>query len=108
MKTREELKKQVTNLIGAYEKYDKVTHNAIVAGCLDVNGPLYTAFSELVMRSLALVDDNGWIDWFIYENDLGLKGMKAGYVDELPSGELTPITDINGLVDLIIKYQNRE
>ena len=61
--------------VNAYNRLNDACNKAIEAGAMDVNGPLHEAiwrgFSDLV----DLVDVADSINWFIWENKQGKKGL---------------------------------
>ena len=65
--------KQLNVIISSYEKLDKATKDAEKAGCLEMNGPLFEAIWRGFENMLAIVDQDSWISWYIYDNDMGKK-----------------------------------
>lgn len=54
-------------------------------------------FEALVDVAIVITDDdNGWIEWYVYENDLGSKAMEAG-----KPGNLKPITNARELLEVM-------
>lgn len=52
----------------------------------DINNPKVSECTEAVCKHLeAELGDAawGWVEWYCYENDFGLRGMKAGMKDNL-------------------------
>jgi hypothetical protein len=41
-------------------------------------------------------DDNGWISWYVFDNELGKRGFEAGY-----DGNVVKITSVDMLWELI-------
>lgn len=78
-----------------FEKYFKVLEemikdndkkqDAIEVLCSDgypvYDGEHVTRYIELL--AFAVGDESEWIMWYVYENNLGKSGMKAGYNDKL-------------------------
>ena len=52
--------------------------------------------------SIAVGDEQDWLSWYIYDNEHGEKGMKAGY-----DGKLKKIGSIRALVRLIEEGKRR-
>ena len=48
------------------------------------------------LLSEAVGDDSDWIDWYVFEDEMGKKGMKAGY-----DGKEKKITNLDQLWGLI-------
>lgn len=64
------------------------------------DGPLRQSchtMQERYTRAIAtILGDDIWLEWFCYENDMGGKGMEAGY-----EGNLKPIRTLQDLIGLI-------
>jgi hypothetical protein len=61
-------------------------------------GRLQSDLTESV--SMAVGDTNGWLAWYWLENDMGNKGMEAGY-----NGNLKKIRFVDELLELIEQDQ---
>ena len=68
----------VEGIVADFKRLDHAQDAAMKAGCFDPNGPLCEAMSKAWDNLLSRVDVDGWIAWFIYENDCGKKKLKAG------------------------------
>jgi len=69
--------KQLKMIIDSHVALGIATDNAVKAGCLDVNGPLFDAVWRGFERVVSVVDDDAWISWFVYDNELGKKGLSV-------------------------------
>jgi len=69
--------KQLKMIIDSHVALGIATDNAVKAGCLDVNGPLFDAVWRGFERVVSVVDDDEWISWFVYDNELGKKGLSV-------------------------------
>jgi len=69
--------KQLKMIIDSHVALGIATDNAVKAGCLDVNGPLFDAVWRGFERVVSVVDDGEWISWFVYDNELGKKGLSV-------------------------------
>ena len=69
--------KQLKTIIDAHVALEIATDNAVKAGCLDVNGPLFDAVWRGFESVVSVVDDYAWISWFVYDNDMGKKGLSV-------------------------------
>jgi len=74
---------------------------------LDIDGPLFDTVWKLFdsyTRTLAVeVGDFGqWLEWYHSENELGSRGMEAGY-----DGQTIPIKTLADLYELIAHSRNR-
>jgi len=72
MKLNEE---QLKTIIDAHEKLGIATDQAIEAGCLDPNGPLFDAIWRGISSVIDVVDNDSWISWYVYDNLMGKKGL---------------------------------
>jgi hypothetical protein len=72
MKLNEE---QLNIIIASHQRLDIATENAEKAGCLDSNGPLFEAIWSGFENVISIVDQDSWISWFVYDNDVGKKGL---------------------------------
>ena len=78
-------------------------------GCL-VNSPLFDSvwnvFEAYTKVLVELLGAEGWPDdwltWYAYENDMGAKGMQAGY-----DGKVKPIKNMGDLYRLIVQARAR-
>ena len=65
MKLTEE---QLEDIIIAYENLDTACTNAMRAGCLDIDGPLYDRMWRGFDDILSIIDPHGWVTWYINDN----------------------------------------
>jgi hypothetical protein len=83
---REETKALIESLVESHKAGENARLQAAKAiGCRPEN-PLFDAMSQMETIAIKAVskligDDGEWLDWFIWENDCGSRGMKcsAGY-----------------------------
>lgn len=78
--TREQLQEKtrlIEAVVGEYQHLSAACRAAEKAGCLDPNGPLFEAIWTTWDRMLDRIDTDGWLLWYIYENDCGAKGFEA-------------------------------
>jgi hypothetical protein len=69
--------KQLQNIIDQRKQVEKVFKDAGEVGIIDINGPFFDAIWKAIESITSVLDPEGWIDWYIYENDYGKGGMKA-------------------------------
>ena len=69
--------KIVECIVADYKRIDHAQDAAMKAGCFDPNGQLCSAMSLAWDGMLDRVDVDGWIAWFIYENECGKKKLAA-------------------------------
>jgi hypothetical protein len=91
-------------IITDHKALDKACTNAMKAGALEVDGPLSTAIYKTFDGLLKHLDQCGWINWFIYDNDYG-KAARAAKVGERM--KLKPIRTPRQLAELITEYEEQ-
>ena len=74
MKLTEE---QLEDIIIAYENLEMACTNALRAGCLDIDGPLYDRIWRGFEDILSIIDPHDWISWYIHDNEMGKRGLTA-------------------------------
>ena len=74
MKLTEE---QLEDIIIAYENLEMACTNALRAGCLDIDGPLYDRIWRGFEEILSIMDPHDWISWYIHDNEMGKRGLTA-------------------------------
>ena len=88
-----------------YKKLELACDAAIKAGAMSQEGPLFDAIWRTFDNMLHLVDFEGWIPWFIYENDGGKKGLRAR---TSKAGKPVAIRTPRQLAGMIVKHQNEK
>lgn len=71
-------------VVTEYKRLDAAMNAAYAAGCIDPNGPLFDSVWRSFDGLLNLVDSDGWIKWFIYENQCGEKGLNCSEPGKTP------------------------
>lgn len=74
---------KITSLVEDYKQLTACCDAAYYAGALDPEGKLCTAIWNTYDNMLQHIDVDGWISWYIFDNDCGAKEMEAGYGDEI-------------------------
>jgi hypothetical protein len=97
----------ITAIVTDYKALDAACDAAIDAGCMDVNGPLFKAIWEAFERMLDRVDSNGWIAWFIYENQCGERGRIAVVMRNGKAIKTRPIKTPLDLAKIITKEEKQ-
>jgi len=95
--------KTLETIIKHYKELDEACDKAIDAGCLDPNGPIFQSVWAAYDSLLNIIDKDGWIAWFIFDNHCGKKEMKAGF-----DGKLSKIRTIANLARLIVEQEDRK
>lgn len=67
----------VDGIVTDYRRLDNACAAALKAGAMDSNGPLFDAIWLCFDGMLKRIDVDGWISWFIFDNDCGKKAMQA-------------------------------
>ena len=92
----------VDGIVTDYRRLDNACDAAMKAGAMDANGPLYEAIWRSFQGMLERIDVDGWINWFIYENDCGKKAMQAKGCGKRG---MTPIKTTRHLARLIVESE---
>lgn len=95
--------KKVKTAINGYQRLSAACDAVRKVGALDVNGELWQAILAAQEDMLEIIDPDGWIHWYIYENDCGKRKMKAGY-----DGKLRVIDTPAKLAKLIEEGEKRK
>ena len=74
---------QLTLLLTEYKELSDACDAARAAGCLDIEGRLQNAIWSTVERVISFFDPEGWIMWYILENEYGAKEYEAGYGSDM-------------------------
>jgi len=70
---------KVKTIINSYHRLSAACDAYRAIGAMEVDGELHNAIWTSFEHMLSIIDEDGWISWFIYENDCGKRKMKAGY-----------------------------
>lgn len=89
---------QLTKLIDEYKDLDDACTAARKAGCLEIEGRLQNSIWSSIETVISFFDPEGWIMWYILENEYGTKGYDAGY-----KGDMKPIKTPEDLLQLMNK-----
>ncbi|CAB4156129.1 hypothetical protein UFOVP674_49 [uncultured Caudovirales phage] len=89
-------------IIADHKALDKACTNAMKAGTLEVDGPLYTAIWKSFDGLLGHIDRSDWLYWFIYDNDCGKAGRAAKVGERM---KLKPIRTPRQLAKLITEHE---
>ena len=90
---------KITSLVEDYKQLTACCDAAYDAGALDPEGKLCTAIWNTYDNMLKHIDVDGWISWYIFDNDCGAKEMEAG-CDDVINAIKTPL-DLARLLWLI-------
>ena len=92
----------VETLVSKYKALNKACEAASKSGTLDPNGPLFEAIWSSFDSMLTLVDSDGWIAWYIYDNECGKKKLKASTGKNKP---LLKIDTNSKLVNFLVEIK---
>ena len=106
--TKDEKLEALTKWQAAIEKADRVFDPIVDAIGLEPDGALFELVTDLQIEmteitSFAVGDTEQWLDWYWLENDMGNKGMEAGY-----DGNLKKIRFLDELLELIEQDQSTD
>jgi hypothetical protein len=73
---------ELNKILDSYIALKKVMDKAHDAGVMDINGSFYNTVWKAFEDTVAIVDPYSWIMWYIYDNDMGEKGMLVKIADE--------------------------
>jgi hypothetical protein len=74
----------VETSVSKYKALNKASEAANKSGTLDPNGPLFEVIWSSFESMLSLIDRDGWIAWYIYDNECGKKKLKASTGKDKP------------------------
>ena len=92
----------VDGIVSDYKRLNDACNAAIKAGSMNQDGPLFDAIWRSFQGMLESIDEDGWINWFIYENECGKKAMIARARSEK---KMTPIKTTRHLARLIVESE---
>ena len=67
----------IDGIVTDYKRLNNACNAAIKAEAMDPSGPLYDAIWRAFGGLMDRLDQDGWINWYIYDNDCGKKQMQA-------------------------------
>jgi hypothetical protein len=73
---------ELNKILDSYIALKRVIDSAVEVGCLDPNGPIYNTVWKAFEDTVDIIDPYSWIMWYIYDNDMGEKGMLVKIADE--------------------------
>lgn len=69
-----DLAQRIQGLIDHYKKLSDITEQWQKIGAMEIDSPLHNAIWALFDFAVSQVDKDGWINWFIFENECGENG----------------------------------
>jgi hypothetical protein len=99
-KHKKDLIKKLDKIIASYKDLDSTCDQARELGCLEVEGKLFNSIWMAFEGMIDLIDDeNRWISWYIWDNECGERGLKAGGLKKIG---MKPIKTTKDLAELIL------
>lgn len=92
---------QLDKLLKEYKELNDACDAAREAGCLEIEGRLQNAIWSSIETVISFFDPQGWIMWYILENNYGAKGYDAGY-----KGNMKPIKTVEDLLWVMYSQEN--
>ena len=92
---------QLNKLLKEYKELNDACDAAREAGCLEIEGRLQNAIWSSIETVISFFDPQGWIMWYILENNYGAKGYDAGY-----KGNMKPIKTTEDLLWVMYAQEN--
>lgn len=71
------LEHRIEAVVRTYRRLTAATEAARLSGCLDIDGPLHEAIWRGFDDMLALIDADGWLAWYLWDNACGANRMEA-------------------------------
>jgi hypothetical protein len=68
----------IETLTASYNRLDDACNAAIKAGCMDSEGRLHESIWGAFEDAVQIIDPDGWLDWWLWDNGRGGCGMPAG------------------------------
>lgn len=96
-----EIEKRIEELVQLKKELDEVYENLYTLTNLSPESKLVSVMYKPLDKYMILlqecINDNvGWINWFVWDNNCGERGLEAGY-----TGNMKPIKTVNDLIMLI-------
>lgn len=90
----------VDKVVSDYKNLDKACNAARKAGTLDIYGKLSNVIWETFGDMMTIIDPSGWIEWYIFDNELGACQFEANSVHGHP---MRKIKSTRHLATLIVE-----
>jgi hypothetical protein len=86
-----------------YKRLDGACEAALKAGAMGFDGPLYEAVWAGWANMLRRYDATGWMQWFVFENECGARGLAAqGCRDK----SMRPVRTARQLARIIVQEED--
>lgn len=95
----------IDEIVKDYIALEAACDACFAAGVMVTHGPLFNAIWGNHERMLDRIDYDGYISWYLYENDMGEKKLN---VKTLKHKEWLVISDTRKLAEIIVMYEDDE
>jgi hypothetical protein len=73
---------ELNKILDSYIALKKVMDKAHDAGFMDINSSFYNTVWKAFEDIVDIIDPESWIMWYIYDNDMGERGMQVKIADK--------------------------
>lgn len=73
---------ELNKILDSYIALKKVMDKAYDAGFMDIDGAFYNTVWKSFEDTVNIIDPDSWITWYIYDNDMGERGMQVKIADK--------------------------
>jgi len=101
--TKKDWVNRIDEIVKCYKRLSEICESAGKLGMMDINGALHETIWDAFQCMMRMLDCDGWIEWYIYENECGGNKYTAGY-----DGNVKPIETSEDLAELIIESIERD
>ena len=92
----------IETLTASYNRLDDACNAAIKAGCMDSEGVLHEAIWGAFEDATLIIDPDGWLDWWLWDNGRGGRGMLAS----VNGKEAKPVNTAAQMARVIVDWKN--
>jgi hypothetical protein len=89
----------IETLTASYNRLDDACNAAIKAGCMDTEGRLHEAIWGAFEDAVQIIDPDGWLDWWLWDNG---RGMLASVNGKTPK----PVKTAAQMARLIVDWKH--
>lgn len=95
------LKGDFDKIVLVFQRLKCATEKAEEAGTWDVDGPLDNAIWRAFETMLNLYDPDGWVSWYLFDNDCGAGEKYVVYYEEGQKRRKIKVTNTRALAKLV-------
>ena len=89
----------IETLTASYNRLDDDCNAAIKAGCMDSEGRLHESIWGAFEDAVQIIDPDGWLDWWLWDNGRGKNAYVAGANGKKPRAIRTAAQMARAIVD---------